>query len=390
MTWPQAIASFIFLIPLLGVNSVRASTVQETTETLSTEFSLRPSLGLGVGTTSNASLIQGQEGGVFYSIQPNLSSSLDIGPDFSLKTTAQARFRRFTDAGLGEVGNSTSFYGKIEPEQWIGFHYRVGGAFQYQLNNSRSPFISESGVSAEPDRYSGFSGRTYGRWFDSPWAIELGVSVDSKDYSTLTTDLSGNRYLKDNQELAGDLSVEYQVSKKVRLKGKYRLGQQTYSNRMAEFTDGNPAALGQTLPLLEIRKHLIELSQRTKLGRTFLQTKASYQSDQDTQFGARSAQTYGFHLLASIALSSKTRGLRLKPSASLSKQDYTHFRSNLSQASQSDLREDWIASFGTTLAIPISQKVNFDGNYSFQRVSSNYSAVEYDEHALQGNWNIQF
>ncbi|MGE0634749.1 MAG: hypothetical protein AB7O96_20215 [Pseudobdellovibrionaceae bacterium] len=386
----SAFSFFAFLTFVAHAEETLTSTSQlklpsEKIQESSTKLS--PSVTLGIGSTSNATLLNNPTPGTFTKVSP--SFLIDYSPleDLLVTGSLEGTLKHFPDSQMSELANEHSIDAKTDVAWFLNDNWELGSNLSFLFLENHIPTVGADSVSAQRQKYYQPELRLYAAWNEDAWSAELGMGSSPRRYLTTTTDIQGNLFKNSYDDSKVDGKVGYRFSKETRLGFKSTLEQKKYQERMAEFTDGLPVTVGSTNPNLVTVTQDNELQLKTKVRTIDLNSILGLRFEKDQVFGARDSVRYKFKQKAAISLPYR---LSLEPEVSISRQDYSNFRSDVNDPKNSPLRTDWDTQVGTTLKWPMRQSITLSMQYAYNRKSTNYAIENYIEHVIETGMGMQF
>jgi len=366
----------------------RSQAVIDSPSNSTSALKFHPKVLLTAGSTSNATLLNVPTAGPYWKVAPSLSSEFEPTDSLYISGTLSGRLKRFSEQTVGDLANETAADAGADFMWFISDAWETGGHMWFSYLENRIPVIGVDRTSAIFQRYIQPEGRLYGAWAGESLSVEVGAGGASRRYSTTTFDLVGNIYRNSYTEARGDVKLGYQWTDDLRMHFTAKADRRMYDERMAEFSDGLPAPIGEVHPRLSVFGLENELS--LKVGMKYLEwTPAlSFRLEKDEVFGARDSSLWKIRQKAAVSL---PLNLTFEPEISLARQDFANFSSDpLGDPRNSPLREDWDAQAVAAVKFTISREFVAQAQYAFNKKLSNYTLARYTEHAVETGMNIQF
>ena len=347
-----------------------------------------PSVAVGVGSTSNATLLNNPTPGTYTKVSPSLLIEYSPLEDLLVTGSFEGALKYFPDSQVSQLANEHSIDAKTDVAWFVNESWEAGSNVSFLFLENHIPTVGADSVSAQSQRYYQPELRVYGALNGDRWSTEVGVGASPRRYLTTTTDIQGNTFKNSYDASNLDGRIGYRFSQDTRLGFRFSVEQKKYLERMAEFTDGLPVTSGSANPNLVTLAQDNELQLKTRAYTTSLNSTLGIRFEKDQIFGARDSVRYRFKQKAIIPLS---RRLSLEPEVAVSKQYYSNFRSDpINDPRNSPLRTDWDTQLGSSLKWAMLQNMTLSMQYAYNRKSTNYALENYTEHVIETGLGMQF
>ncbi|MGE3680212.1 MAG: hypothetical protein AB7G93_00710 [Bdellovibrionales bacterium] len=386
-----AIIFSLLLASLVQANEAVITTSQlkvDTEQHKESSVKLSPSVTVGVGSTSNATLLNNPTPGAYTKIGPSLLVDYSPREDLLVTGSLEGALKYFPDSQVSQLANEQSVDAKTDVAWFINENWEAGSNVSFLFLENHIPTVGADSVSAQLQKYYQPELRLYGALNGDRWSTEVGVGASPRRYLTTTTDIQGNIFKNSYDASKLDGRIGYRFSQDTRLGFKFSVEQKKYLERMAEFTDGLPVTPGSANPNLATLAQDNELQLKTKAYTTNFNSTLGIRFEKDQIFGARDSVRYRFKQKAIVPLSNR---LSLEPEVAISRQNYSNFRSDpINDPKNSPLRTDWDTQLGSSLKWAVLQNMTLSMQYAYNRKSTNYELENYTEHVIETGMGMQF
>lgn len=375
------IATSLALTFILG----HASAFAENTSTESNQvFSAKPQVKLGYGFSTNPlELNQSSTTGGYLGYAPKIDATVKAGNSVTIDVGAKLIGKSYLTKTAEKEGGEMTFGANTGIAIKTGDSLSLIGTYSAASIRERTSVVtSTNSLQARSENSVQQIGEAGIRFQNEDKVWKLLASGENRDYTTILTDINGNRFSNDFGQ--GGVKVAYKQNPvdmwESNLTGSVM--RRFYDNRMAEYTDGFAAWTPGGNPKMKLTNY--------DLGFSFERTKTNFKPkfsvglryEDDTVYGARDA--WYPQAIASTQLKLNDSNWTLLPKAGLGAGIYQNFRSYYSgEALTSPLRRDIMINLQAAGSYEMQKGFEILPSYTFNRQISNYALESFAEHTVE-------